>query len=192
MWPWGHAAVGYLLYSPLVRLWRGRTPAASEVLALGIGTQLPDLVDKPLAWVFGVFPQGYSVAHSVFVAVPVGVAVAALAARRDRPALGVALTLGYWSHLVADVGFALAVGEPRPAARVLWPLVTLPAYGTTFTAGERITYYLARWLAYLQSSAGLLAVLAYLSPLVAALALWALDGAPGLPVGGRSDRRPGD
>lgn len=76
MWPWGHLAVGYLLYSAAVRLRTGRPPRAAAVVLLLAGTQLPDVVDKPLAWVYHVVPQGYAVGHSVFVAVPVGLVAA--------------------------------------------------------------------------------------------------------------------
>lgn len=76
MWPWGHLAVGYLLYSGAVHLRTGRPPRAAAVVVLAVGTQLPDVVDKTLAWVYHAVPQGYAAGHSVFVAVPVGLAVA--------------------------------------------------------------------------------------------------------------------
>lgn len=183
MWPWGHAALAYLLYSPLVRLLGGRTPAGSEVGLLGVAALGPDLVDKPLSWVFGVFPQGYSVAHSVFVAVPLGLGVCAVAVARDRPGLGLAVLVGYWSHLAADVGLALVLGEPAAFERVLWPVVTLPPYATEFEPGGRIAHYFAAWLEQMREGRGTAALVTYLAPLVAAVVLWALDGLPGLPVG---------
>ena len=60
MWPWGHLALGYLLHSPLARARFGRPPTDRATLLLVIGTQLPDLVDKPLAWWLGVLPAGRS------------------------------------------------------------------------------------------------------------------------------------
>jgi len=68
MWPWGHLAVGYLLWSVLVRDRRFRPPTGAETLLLAVGTQFPDAVDKPLAWSLGVLPNGRSLAHSVFLA----------------------------------------------------------------------------------------------------------------------------
>ena len=65
MWPWGHLAVGYLVYSGLSR-WRfGRLPGSVATLAVALGTQLPDLVDKPLAWTVNVLASGRSLAHSL-------------------------------------------------------------------------------------------------------------------------------
>lgn len=178
MWPWGHLAFGYLLYSPLVRLWRGRPPTGGATLALGVAALFPDLLDKGLSWWLGLFPQGYSVGHSVFVAVPLGL-LAVLAARaRGRVAVGVAVAVGYWSHLVGDVLFALALREPHAFARVLWPLVTLPPYATEFAGTDRLLYYLARWLTYLRTVEDPTAIAIYVAPLVLALLLWLVDGAP--------------
>lgn len=185
MWPWGHLALGYLLYSPVVRLIRGRAPTSAEVVALVFGTQLPDLVDKPLSWVFHVTPQGYSVAHSVFVAVPVGLLALAIAARRDRTAVGAAFTVGYWSHLFGDVLFAVGLGQRYTVERLLWPVVTLPEYSSNPMATERILSYLVDWVAHLLATESVLLPLLYLGPLAAAGLLWLVDGAPGIP---RPDR----
>lgn len=180
MWPWGHLAFGYLLYSPAVHLLRRRAPTHAGVLALALGTQLPDLVDKPLAWVFHVTPTGYSVAHSAFVAVPLGLALVALAASRGRPAVGAALSVGWWSHLAGDVLFGLALRNPYAFDRVLWPLVTLPA-PTTRPTIERILYYLSNWTEFLAATDGLLIPVLYVGAFVVAGLLWLADRAPGFP-----------
>ena len=70
MWPWEHVAFGYVLYSLGSHAIRREPPAEWTVFALGLGTLVPDLVDKPLSWSLGLFPTGYSVAHSALVAVP--------------------------------------------------------------------------------------------------------------------------
>ena len=50
--PWGHLAIGYLCLSLAIRArWRV-PPQGPAVIAVAIGTQLPDLIDKPLAWTF--------------------------------------------------------------------------------------------------------------------------------------------
>lgn len=84
MMPWGHAAFGYALYSLGHRAWTRAPPSGKAVLAALFGTQLPDLVDKPLSWGLHLFPQGYSVAHSVFVAIPIGLLVIALGVYYDK------------------------------------------------------------------------------------------------------------
>ena len=180
MWPWGHLALGYLLYSPAVHLLRRRAPAPGPVLLLALGTQLPDLVDKPLAWVFHVAPSGYAVAHSAYVALPVGLAVVALARHRERGRLGVAFTLGWWSHLVGDVLLGLVLGNPYALDRVRWPLVTLPADGGRPLL-DRVGYYLVNWVEILVATDALWFTAVYVGALGVAWALWLVDGAPGFP-----------
>lgn len=58
MWPWGHAAIGYLLFSMDTRLRYGRRPGGPATILLFFGTQFPDLVDKPLAWTLPLLPSG--------------------------------------------------------------------------------------------------------------------------------------
>lgn len=189
MWPWGHLAVGYLLYSPAVRLGTGRPPDAPAVALLVVGTQLPDVVDKSLAWVFHVVPHGYAVGHSVFVAVPVGLAAVLVAAYRGRLAAGLAGAVGWWSHLAGDVLVGLATENPYALARVLWPVATLPPLGREATGLGRVLYFLDNWLALLRATDSTVVYLVYFGPLAVALLLWLVDGAPGVPAG-RGDPRP--
>lgn len=183
MWPWSHAALGYLLYSFGARL-IGRRPNGYPAIVLLFATQLPDLVDKPLSWVFDLFPQGYSIMHSVFVAVPLGVAVLAIAAWRHHTECGIAFILGYWSHLLGDILFALIEGNPLAFERVLWPVVTLPPYGTELTGLERLELYVSAFIELLLSQEATLiliaALLIYFGPFLFALFVWVVDGAPGV------------
>lgn len=179
MWPWEHLAFGYVLYS----LWehgRGRSPAGVPTLVLAVATQLPDLVDKPLSWGLGLFPAGYSVAHSVFVAVPVSGVALAVAARRDRGAAGVAFAVGYLAHLAGDVVSPVRSGGGLGVERVLWPLVRLPGYETRYGLVERTVYYLARSAHRIADLDSLLPVLVYLGVLATVVVLWLVDGAPGV------------
>lgn len=182
MWPWGHAAFGYLLYSFGARLF-GRTPNGYPVIVLGIATQLPDLVDKTLSWVFELFPQGYSVAHSVFIAVPLGIIVLALAVWRRRAEYGLAFLVGYWSHVVGDILFGLLSGTPYTFARVLWPVVTLPPYSTDLSGLARVQAYVISFINFFADE-GLIAVVVllavYFGPVLFAFIVWLVDGAPGV------------
>ncbi|PSQ17916.1 hypothetical protein BRC99_00275 [Halobacteriales archaeon QS_7_69_60] len=73
MLPWGHLAVGYLAYSLAVRGRTGGPPAGLATAALAVGTQFPDLIDKPLvAWV-SLLPSGRSLGHSLLFAAACGV-----------------------------------------------------------------------------------------------------------------------
>jgi membrane-bound metal-dependent hydrolase YbcI (DUF457 family) len=180
MWPWSHLAFGYLLYSPTSRALTDGRISGRAVVVLAIATQVPDLVDKPLAWLLSVFPSGYAIAHSVFVAVPVGVAVLAVAYRRARPDLGLAFTVGYWSHLLGDVLLAVALQKAYTVSRVLWPVVVLPGSHTSLGTIEQVEYYFVQFVALLRSSGNPAIYLAYFGPLVAAGVLWLADGAPGV------------
>lgn len=122
MWPWEHALFAYLLYSIASRLLFRRPPGGAAALAVAIGAVAPDLIDKPLAWQFGVFSSGYALAHSVFFAVPLSVFVVVLARRAGRGPIGYAMAVGYLSHLVSDVIPIYAEEGELSLVPVLWPL----------------------------------------------------------------------
>ena len=179
MFPWEHVAFGYLCYSVLAHL-LGRTPSDGAAVAVVVATLGPDVVDKTLSWVLNVFPQGYSVAHSVFTAVGLTALVIVAAERRDRPLTGVAFGVAYLSHLVGDVVYPVAFGDPIKFEKVLWPLVKLPAYEREVSAFERFLYYTDRYLEQLVALEPDPFLLGEFGFLFAAFALWVYDGAPGL------------
>jgi hypothetical protein len=179
MWPWEHLAVGYLCYSLGSRVLTGDPPAERDVLLLGIATQLPDLIDKPLSWGLQVFPTGYALGHSVFLAIPLGLVLLGEGIRRREPTAGLALLVGYWSHLAGDVVSPLRNGDPLAVGRLLWPLVEGNPYSRDLGL-ERALVYLARLPAELSTMDPFGAVLFYLLlPALTAL-LWLADGAPGV------------
>lgn len=181
MWPWEHAAVGYLLLSLSLRA-SGRTPpTTASVVALLVGTQLPDLVDKPLSWELGLFPSGYAVGHSAFVAVPLGLAVLGLAYRRGRGRrrLGAAFVVGYWSHLVADVLSPLRDGRGLVVSRVLWPVAEARPYGHDYGL-RRGLIYVEEFVAGLHSMEPSSLLLLYVALPLLTLVLWIVDGSPGV------------
>lgn len=122
MWPWEHVIVGYVVYSLFSHLVYREGPNGAAALAVVFAALLPDLLDKTLSWQFGVFPGGYAIGHSVFVAIPVSILVGALTHRLGRPRVGLAFGAGYLLHLPSDV----IPDYPRygrfPVERVLWPL----------------------------------------------------------------------
>ncbi len=170
MWPWGHAAVGYLLYTTWTRSRHGHPPRDLPTLWLLFGTQFPDLVDKPLAWWFGILPSGRALAHSLVPLVPLSVILYVYFARRGRPEYGVTFAIGALSHALTDALPALLAGEFERARFLLWPLLPHVEYD--------------------ESSASILGHLASieLSPLLAVelglglvvVGVWWRDGMPGL------------
>lgn len=122
MMPWEHVAVGYVGFSLFLHAAYSSSPTAEETLVVAAASLLPDLVDKPLAWQFGVFDSGYALGHSVLFAVPVSVLCLALARSRGRPRLGIAFTFGYLLHLPGDLIPRYIRTGRIPVERVLWPI----------------------------------------------------------------------
>lgn len=167
MWPWGHLAVGYLAYSALIRRRTGQPPRATGALALAVGTQFPDLVDKPLAWTLGVLPSGRSFAHSAFVAGVVLLAVWWLARRRGDSTVAFAFGLGYVSHLLADAIRPLWIREYADLAYLAWPLLPV---ADAHAPGILWYFTTMEWTPFVRLQFALT---------VLAAVVWVRDGTPG-------------
>jgi len=175
VWPWEHVAFGYLLYSPLLRVATGRGPDARMAGLLALGAVGPDLVDKTLAWGLGVFPTGYAVGHSVFVALPVGLAL--VVAYRSGPST--AFVAGYWSHLLGDVLDPIRGGGDVAVSRTLWPVVVGGPYEESLGVSRGVVY-LAEFLRELPRTDPTGPGILYLLLPAVAVIVWLVDGAPGL------------
>ena len=170
MLPWGHAAVGYLCVSLAIRYRYRSPPHASAVIAAGIGTQLPDLIDKPLAWTFGFIPSGRSLAHSVVFLAGLAAVVWVLTTRYDRRLEGTTFVGAYLSHICADLMPAAVAGEWVKLGTVLWPITPVYQYADELDRSI-IGFFLALEPAEVVSPE--------LGITVLALAVWVYDGAPG-------------
>lgn len=170
MWPWGHLAVGYLLYSAYAHHQFDQTPRGLAVIVLAVGTQFPDAIDKPLAWTFAILPSGRSLAHSLFAAAAVIAVVAALAKAYDDGRGGrlvVPFGLGYLSHLAADGVYPVSVGAYADLSYLLWPVVAVgpdasPSFLAHFMNMELTTFSMIQ-----------------LGLVLVALVVWVRDGTPG-------------
>ena len=173
MWPWGHLAVGYLLYTLYTRTRYGHRPLAVATIFLVVGTQFPDLIDKPLSWTVGILPTGRTLAHSLLFAIPVSLAVYETCRRhpRLRGAWGIAFAIGNLSHVIVDALPAFLWGDPAEARFLLWPILSVPGYdaGTTPSiVGAFLTLDLSNYLLFEFVLFGLVSV------------VWWRDGRPGL------------
>jgi hypothetical protein len=175
MWPWEHVAVAYIAYSLLSRTAVARRPGPAETLAVVLGALAPDLIDKPLAWLFGVLSSGYGVGHSVFVAVPLAIAAVVAGAALDRRSVGTAFGVAYLSHLPADVYYGVLLGNDPAYSAVTWPL---GASGAPSTRGllENVAYYFEHFLEFLATPEAKLYIGAELTLLTVAAVLLYLDG----------------
>jgi len=180
--------VGYVA----VALWwraRGRRVDDAVAVAAVLGSQFPDLVDKPLAWTFEVLPGGTTLAHSVFVAIPSSVLVVGIARRYGHGSAGVAFALAYLLHLPGDVFYgAVTVGSAPSFGAVLWPLVPKPPGGAPAGLFGETLYYLGRYRSFLSRPDALRYLAFEAALLLTALVLWLRDGRPGPPLLGRGAR----
>lgn len=170
MWPWNHAALGYLLYAGLTRARSGEPPGDVATLWLLLGTQLPDLIDKPLAWTVGLVPSGRMLVHTLFVALPACWLAYRYWNQLGRPERGVAFGVGYLSHVFGDAIGSLLIGQPAFARFLIWPLLSVPVDSQESVVGEFTELDLAL-------SAGVAIQVALGVGLVL---LWLYDGAPGV------------
>jgi hypothetical protein len=189
VWPWEHLAFGYVLWTVSVRLVRRRPARPAEAVAIAFGTQVPDLVDKPLAWTFDVLPSGVSLAHSLAFALPATAAAFVLGRRTGRTGAAAAFAVAYASHLAGDALYPLVRGGSVSARFVLWPLVPASPPATEGLL-RNVVHYLHATAATLVTVRGLWYLAAEVALVGGAFALWALDGAPGLPAALRRPDRP--
>ncbi|MGQ4557647.1 metal-dependent hydrolase [Halobellus sp. GM3] len=168
MLPWGHAALGYLLFSLYSRQRYDRPPVGLTVYALGFGTQFPDLVDKPLTWTIPLLPYGRSLTHSLFTLGFVYALLWLVFRYPDQRSLTNAFGFGYVTHLLGDGIGPLLEGDFTALGYVLWPLTNVP----TGESRSFIEFFLALGLTpMVMFGIGLTA----LSVLV-----WIADGMPGV------------
>lgn len=116
----GHITVGYLAYVVFSRVTDRPTPDRSVLTAIIAGSIFPDLIDKPLAWHFGILASGRSLMHSLLTLSVVAVVVLSLAAAYDRRAAGLAFILTSMVHPFGDA-YRTILTEGTTAF-LLWPL----------------------------------------------------------------------
>lgn len=181
MWPWTHVAFGYVWYSVLVHLVLRRRPTDVPAILAGVSALLPDLVDKPLAWSIGATTTGYGPAHSVFVGVPLLALAAVGLWRRTRLEMGIALFVGYVSHLLGDIIFQYFDDGRIVTAVVSWPL----GPGASESTGgilAHVVHYLRYYVHAIVMGEATTYVLVSIAIVVGVFALWIADGTPGLVV----------
>jgi len=168
MWPWGHAAAGYLVLS---LWWRhaDEPPSGVGAIAVGVGTLAPDIVDKPLAWTADLLPNGRSLSHSALTAALVCALLwVVIDDGQKRRAVG-AFAIGYWSHLATDAVGPVVYWDLGRLAYLGYPLVPAPPKGPS-----------AGFLAQLRTLGSSPLLVLELGLVVLALVAWHRDGYPGL------------
>ncbi len=102
-------------------------PSRQLLFVVFVGSQFPDMVDKPLAYQLGVIPTGRVFMHSLPFALPICLVVLTYSWATDRLQLGVVFAFAYLSHLFTDNYRALlGLGSDQHIpSDLLWPF--LPA-----------------------------------------------------------------
>jgi hypothetical protein len=100
---------------------------------LVVGAAIPDVVDKPLGWL-GIVDLYHSVGHTALLA-----PLALLVALSSRA--GLAVAIGWGSHLVLDALHVVINGRPGAALFLGWPLVS-PTDPLGIPPGEFFLFYL--------------------------------------------------
>lgn len=178
MWPWDHLAFGYVLYTVWRRTVRWDPPDGVAIAILLLGTQLPDLLDKPLAWSLEVFPSGLSVGHSLVFLVAASAVATVVGIRIGRIDLSAAFAIGLISHLLGDILFAVLLDSPVTYELVLWPFVEIPPEHVDGLLTTTATLW-TRYLDFLSTTTGRMYLFLDLLLLSVATASWLVDGAPG-------------
>lgn len=121
--PWGHFLVAVLPFVVYYLFRYRRVPPGPAILALGFGSQFPDLIDKPLAWQFGVLINGRMFMHSLVFALPLSGLVLTVAWQTNRKLLGSAFVFGYLLHIPGDFYHAFVGQHTYFPSNMLWPLL---------------------------------------------------------------------
>jgi len=181
MLPWGHLGVAYLAYTLVVRTLTGEPPRAWPAVALAVGSQLPDLIDKPLAWELGVLPAGRSLGHSLLFIGLVALAVRALIDAASVTTWA-AFVFGQLAHTLTDAAPLVLDGSFAELGYLLWPVTPLAP-----VPGELQRDILTHILTTDVSPMRYVGLVAFL---LAAMVWWR-DGTPGIPQRSwRHDRAP--
>ncbi|VTT87323.1 unknown [Halorubrum sp. DM2] len=137
MFPIEHCIVAVIPIIAYVLVRDRDVPTGGFLAIVFVGSQLPDLVDKPLAHQFGLIPSGRVFVHSLPVAVPILCLAGWYAWRTDRLRAGGAFAFAYLSHIVADNRRVLSLPNPTLSDDMLWPFrPATPRPDVPYWAGE--------------------------------------------------------
>lgn len=136
MYPLGHFLLTAL---PLCAYWAiryRRVPRGHTLLLVLVATQLPDVIDKPLAWSFNIIPSGRMLAHSIVIVLPILIAICLVATRWGLGRVASLFSVAYLSHIAGDFYPILWEGTAYYFfSNLFWPLLAAnPDQNPSFAA----------------------------------------------------------
>lgn len=135
MYPHEHFVVALVPALAYILLCDGRPPTLHFVGVVFLGSQFPDLIDKPLAHELVLIPSGRVFMHSLPTAIPFLLLVGLYGWKTDRIRLSAAFVFAHLSHLVADHR-ELLQPNPEVSPDLLWPFVSpIPRSGIPVWGG---------------------------------------------------------
>lgn len=149
MHPVSHCLIALVPVVTYVVLRDQRPPSRSVLFATVVGSQFPDLVDKPLAYQLSVIPNGRMFAHSLLVVTTVSLVVLRLATHEhiDHRRAVRAFVFAYLTHVAGDFsGELLTPHRPFPS-NLLWPFVPVASVSTPTWAGPG-SIFVTLWSAF--------------------------------------------
>ncbi|TKX61873.1 metal-dependent hydrolase [Halorubrum sp. GN12_10-3_MGM] len=123
MFPLEHFLVALLPILAYALIRNRQLPSKGLLFAVFLGSQFPDLIDKPLAYWVGILPSGRVFTHSLPIAIPIAVIVLGYGWRTDRLQIAGGFVAAYLFHLLGDTYRVLLTGQIPPM--LVWPSVTL-------------------------------------------------------------------
>jgi len=111
MRPIEHFIVALFFIGPYILVRTRRLPSLELGGVTFVGSQFPDLIDKPLALQLQLLPTGRVFMHSLPFAIPVWFLVLAYGWKTNRLRGGIVFVIAHASHLLADNYVPLASGR---------------------------------------------------------------------------------
>ncbi len=121
MLPHEHFLVAFLPVCAYVLMRDRRLPSRWLVFVVFVGSQFPDLIDKPLAHQLGLIPSGRVFMHSLPFAIPIVALAVVYGWYTDRVRGGAVFAFAYLSHIVADNYRELFDPSTPIPPDLLWP-----------------------------------------------------------------------
>lgn len=123
MFPHQHFIVAIVPVVAYIIVFDRRFPTIHLMGIVFLGSQFPDLVDKPLAHQFVMLPSGRVFMHSIPIVLPFLLVLGVYGWKTNRLRLSMAFAFAHLSHVFTDHLSALLSPNPQLPPELLWPIL---------------------------------------------------------------------